>query len=294
MKLPKNSRPFLSIIIITYNRAELVKRALASIKFSSANVSLESGVEVIIVDDGNDGTDAVLEQFSHERKDLICKYVRPKKRISLNHARNEGIDNASGKWINFLDSDDEFVEGGFDIILTTIQSVPKEFDMVAFSTLREVDGVMKPKGFRIGKQWDTYSPSYEEVVFKTDISGDMNYSYRREVFEQGLRFPDDIQGFESFLMSGLAKRGAKILYVNKLVDRRYTDGFQHVGSYMKWPREYARYYVKFINEHKELIKKNPKYLAYYYRSAGTSYLRAHNIKGFWWLFKFVLCKLGFF
>jgi glycosyltransferase involved in cell wall biosynthesis len=292
MKSPTDSRPFLSVIIITYNRAELVRRALASIRFSPTNVP-EHGLEVIVVDDGDDGTDAVVERFHRDRKDIMCKYVRPKQRISLNHARNEGIDNANGKWFNFLDSDDEFVENGLDSILTTLRSAPTKADAIAFSTLREIDGVMKPMGFRVGRQWDTHWPSYEEVVFKADITGDMNYCFKRDIFEWGLRFPDDIQGFESFLLAGLVKRGARVLYVNKLADRRYTGKYDHVGSYLKWPRQYARYYLKFADEHKKLLNERPRQLAYYYRSAGTSYMRAGDMRGLWWLFRAVLCRLGF-
>ena len=88
-----------SVIIPTYNRKNLLKRALHS-------VSSQTFVphEIIIVDDGSsDGTkDWVLERFPYVR------YIY-QDNSGVSSARNAGIKEAKGSWIAFLDSDDEWM-----------------------------------------------------------------------------------------------------------------------------------------------------------------------------------------
>ena len=94
-----NSILNVSVIIPTYNRKNLLKRALRS-------VSSQTFVpkEIIVVDDGSsDGTkDWVLERFPNVR------YIY-QDNFGVSSARNTGIKEAKGSWIAFLDSDDEWM-----------------------------------------------------------------------------------------------------------------------------------------------------------------------------------------
>ena len=94
-----NSIVNVSVIIPTYNRKNLLKRALHS-------VSNQTFIprEIIVVDDGSsDGTkDWVLERFPDVR------YIY-QDNSGVSSARNSGIKEAIGSWIAFLDSDDEWM-----------------------------------------------------------------------------------------------------------------------------------------------------------------------------------------
>ena len=94
-----NSILNVSVIIPTYNRKNLLKRALHS-------VSSQTFVpqEIIVVDDGSsDGTkDWVLERFPYVR------YIY-QDNSGVSSARNAGIKEAKGSWIALLDSDDEWM-----------------------------------------------------------------------------------------------------------------------------------------------------------------------------------------
>ena len=88
-----------SVVIPTYNRRELLFKALASV-FAQTRPALE----VIVVDDGStDGTCAALEgaQFPCE-----VHTVRLPGNQGASAARNAGILRARGKYVAFLDSDD--------------------------------------------------------------------------------------------------------------------------------------------------------------------------------------------
>jgi len=90
-----------SVIISTYNRADLLVRALKSL-----TVQTEKDWEGIIVDDGS--TDNTYLQIKHFAEPGSCiKYFR-KRHSGEALTKNHGILMSKGKFITFLDSDDEY------------------------------------------------------------------------------------------------------------------------------------------------------------------------------------------
>ena len=90
-----------SVVITTYNRADLVVRALESLLRQS-----ESDWQGIIVDDGS-------SDITHER---LLPFLRSDHRLGYllkDHSgvalsKNHGINASTGRFITFLDSDDEY------------------------------------------------------------------------------------------------------------------------------------------------------------------------------------------
>lgn len=92
--------PSVSVIIPTYNRACLLERAVRSVMEQTHH-----DLELIVVDDGStDGTYRLLEPT---RPRII--YLRHDKKLGVSAARNTGIRSASGRFIAFLDSDDQWL-----------------------------------------------------------------------------------------------------------------------------------------------------------------------------------------
>lgn len=93
----KKDEIFFSIIIPTYNRANLIRRTIESVLNQSYNK-----YEIIIVDDGStDNTEMVINNINHQK----IKYFK-KQNEERGAARNYGIRKAKGEYITFLDSDD--------------------------------------------------------------------------------------------------------------------------------------------------------------------------------------------
>ena len=94
--------PFFSIVIPTYNRAIFIKNAIQSVQNQ-----LYSDWELLVIDDGStDNTAEVVAQFV--REDTRIKYIyQPNQERSV--ARNNGIAQAQGTYICFLDSDDYYL-----------------------------------------------------------------------------------------------------------------------------------------------------------------------------------------
>lgn len=89
-----------SVIIPTHNRVEFLKRSLASVLRQTYGE-----LEIIIVDDASmDGTQQYITTISDER--II--YIRLQVNQGGAVARNTGILKAKGKYIGFLDDDDEW------------------------------------------------------------------------------------------------------------------------------------------------------------------------------------------
>ena len=94
--------PFFSVIVCTHNRERLIPRALDSILSQRCD-----DWEVVVVDDGsNDATPAVLDRYQKHCSKFIV--VQHSENRGVSAARNTGIENSNGRYITFLDSDDEY------------------------------------------------------------------------------------------------------------------------------------------------------------------------------------------
>ena len=94
-----------SAVITTKNRCDVLVRAL-----NSVNDQIYAELEIVVVDDAStDNTQTVCKNYKSR---FPLKYVRiaPEESKGGNYARNQGILNASGDYIAFLDDDDEWLE----------------------------------------------------------------------------------------------------------------------------------------------------------------------------------------
>ena len=94
-----DAAPFFSVVIPTYNRVDILNRAIDSVLNQSF-----SNFELIIVDNGS--TDHTGEWLKQNYRDPRIKYYFQKGTGSPAGPRNTGIRLSTGKWISFLDSDD--------------------------------------------------------------------------------------------------------------------------------------------------------------------------------------------
>lgn len=95
---PDSDGPLVSVIVPTYQDAELIHRALESIASQT-----HSALECIVVD--SSGVEW-LEALAAETDWIRYSYQEP---AGLSAARNHGIDLATGEYIAFLDADDEWL-----------------------------------------------------------------------------------------------------------------------------------------------------------------------------------------
>ena len=118
-------KPLISVIIPTYNRAEIINIPLQSV-FNQSYKNLE----IIIVDDrSTDNTETVINNINDPR----IRYIRHSVNQGGAAARNTGIDTATGKYIAFLDSDDAWVSDKLELQLAQIQKYPNPERVVSYT-----------------------------------------------------------------------------------------------------------------------------------------------------------------
>ncbi len=103
----------ISVVIPTYNRADLIPKAIQSVPDQTYQ-----NWELIIVDNySNDGTKEVVDSF---RDPGISMLLLPRTG-SVAASRNMGVRHSKGEWIAFLDSDDWWFTTKLSTVYEAIQ-----------------------------------------------------------------------------------------------------------------------------------------------------------------------------
>lgn len=110
--------PKVSVIVPTYNCAQYLPEAL-----DSALAQTYSDFEILIIDDGStDDTKKILEPYLKTFKSKIRNIYQENKGHSL--ARNNGLKNAKGEFIAFLDADDKWYPHRLEEEIKLIEANP--------------------------------------------------------------------------------------------------------------------------------------------------------------------------
>lgn len=103
-----------SIVITTYNRLELLKRAIQSAFDQTVPC------QIVVVDNASmDGTQEYIESLGEQ-----VTYVRNATNVNHAGAVNAGVEAASGEWVKLVDDDDYLVDGCIEAIANAIQLRP--------------------------------------------------------------------------------------------------------------------------------------------------------------------------
>ncbi|MBI5141408.1 MAG: glycosyltransferase [Nitrospirae bacterium] len=148
------SEPLISIVIPTYNRALLLRRALQSV--------LEQTIvewEVLVVDNhSNDDTDDVVMGFNDPRIRLLKIHNNG----IIAASRNLGINEACGKWVAFLDSDDWWTPVKLEVSLNALS---EGNDIVYHDLALITNGWMDYLRRRV-QTWQVRSPAYRDLKMR--------------------------------------------------------------------------------------------------------------------------------
>lgn len=117
-----SKNPTVSVIIPTYNRANLVGKAIKSVLSQTYQ-----DFEIIVIDDGStDNTEETVKSFNNFKIRYICHSDNR----GISAARNTGIRASLGKYIALLDSDDEWLPEKLDKQVDVLQNKSSEVGVV--------------------------------------------------------------------------------------------------------------------------------------------------------------------
>jgi glycosyltransferase involved in cell wall biosynthesis len=121
--------PLVSIIVRTKDRQQILERALASIAAQTYRP-----LEVILVNDG--GGALHVDRVQQVLDKVILEYHPLPRTAGRAHAANVGLEHAKGRYIGFLDDDDEFYSAHIEMLATSLM---KGSFKVAYSSVEFVE-----------------------------------------------------------------------------------------------------------------------------------------------------------
>ncbi|MDD9324608.1 glycosyltransferase family A protein, partial [Pediococcus acidilactici] len=117
-------KPLFSLVIPVYNAEKYLDRL-----FQSINKQSYKNYEVLIIDDGStDNTKEICLDMTN--KSSRFSYIR-QKNGGVSVARNRGLERAKGKYLFFIDADDELMEGALQQLADTV-SEDEKIDILFF------------------------------------------------------------------------------------------------------------------------------------------------------------------
>ena len=148
MTLEKKA-PKVSVIMPTYNRANLLPRSIDFVLNQSF-----SDFELIVIDDGStDETQNVLSRYH----DIRIKVENFERNRGIGAARYQGVSQATGEWVAFLDADDLWFTDKLASDLSILERYP-EIDLL-FDNYRNINYIeqIDQLGF------DQTRPAFDEL-----------------------------------------------------------------------------------------------------------------------------------
>ncbi|MEL6552775.1 MAG: glycosyltransferase family 2 protein [Cyanobacteria bacterium J06621_11] len=135
-------RPLLTIIIPTYQRPDLLQRAVKSALAQRIENTQDTAVEVLVVDDCSPEP---VELPAHSRLKLL--------RLATNRggaaARNEGAQAASGRYVTYLDDDDQLLPTMANNAIQSLKATTLPPPVALLSGIEVVDSAGRIKSTRL-------------------------------------------------------------------------------------------------------------------------------------------------
>ena len=240
----------ISIIIPTYNRPQMLYRALSSIKTISS-----SQVEIIVCDDKS------TEENKKQNSEIICrmrnklkmqiKYYENNRRKGVSGTRNTAIKLSKGDWIMFLDDDAEFISDYIDYI-TSYLSEQKNVDILWSNVIisKKIGG----KELLVRKY---FTPRTDEELFRDLISIGIGYGVvvRKTVFMETGLFNENLQVAEDTdFFFRIIKFNKKIFHVSNFgvvlhdhEDCKLTKNYEYHAKNHIFRSLYRKYFDTIVN-----------------------------------------------
>lgn len=214
-----------SVIIPTYNYGKYLSRALESILLDS-----HQDYEIIVVDDGSgDNTATLVADYIKNYPEKIRYFYQENQGVAT--ARNNGIQNAMGSYLSFLDADDEILPTAFAFWRNKIKEYPTMDFLLAGYFTQFPDGKTKQKTpGQLGKNpLKNFEAYMQQKIFIANAAGII----KRQVFSK-MHFGDKLPSMfdEAFYASVLLSYNCISFSEPVLRVHRHYDSLRHSHSHI--------------------------------------------------------------
>lgn len=239
-------KPLVSVITPTYNRAHVLGKTIQSVLDQTYD-----NWELVIVDDGStDDTEALVKSFTDKR----ITYLR-KKNGGPSKARNFGIKHATGKWVMYLDSDDELLPPCIETMVDWAAKHPNAVFAIPRST-RTLELYENGKLVAsVDDSGDTPPEFTIQDIFERNAGFSPNgFMHLRRIADEGLEWDEDCKLMEDweFMLTIGDKYPNGFMYVpvvlQKYTQRFGSDNLVSNTSYGDWADAFEYIYQKHKND----------------------------------------------
>lgn len=237
-----------SAIIPVYNTSKYLDKCIESVLKQTLD-----NIEIIIINDGsNDNSDEIINKYLNNKS--IRYYNR--KNHGIGATRNFGIENAHGKYICFIDSDDYVDELMFEKMYNRCEN--DKLDVLICDYYENYEKQNKIKKINLISFGNTTLNKKPNLIIDINLSP-WNKMYRKKLFDnQSIRFPIDLKYEDMPFVLKTFKEADKIGKINEAfnyylirdntetttMDRRVFDIFDIldiIRNYFSDNRELKKY-----------------------------------------------------
>lgn len=255
----ENNKVLISIIIPIFNAQDYIEQCLNGILTQN-----KKNIEIILINDGsNDKSDEICRKYSVEYENII--YINQCNK-GVSDARNNGIDKSKGKYITFIDIDDEVKNNFLDKILYEIKNENIdlfmwgiEYQWITGKVINKLEAVKyDTQKYTI----DKFSRKVTKYLNEFYFNFVWNKLYKRDIIlKNKIKFDNNFKRSEDLLFNLEYIKYVK--YVKVLEDILYIHKNTNKGSitqtYDSKQYENEKIIYKKMNETMKILKCNNDY-----------------------------------
>ncbi len=246
--------PKVSVIIPTYNRPQLINKAIKSVLDQTFH-----DLEVIVVDDGIEKrAEAIVSAIADER----IRYIKNPVSLGGGGARNEGVRHATGEFVAFLDDDDQWQPEKLEIQIKAMDEIGNSG--FCFTAVEKYDG-KRSENTSVDESIRDWSVK-SLTRFKGFLTSTLLVS--RDVFQKIGLFDESFPTHQEADLILRISQAYKGVGINKPLVIMDISPHEHIGGDMK-KRILGR--EKIVAKHMDLISRYPDILAKHYFWLGLLY-----------------------
>lgn len=205
-KVPFEMRPQISIVLPTYNRPQLLKKAVESILIQTFD-----DFELIIINNGSEKETAeVLANFTQDSR---IKIISLEKNVGFASACNLGFDLVQGVWFTIMSDDDSLLPHALERLMSVPERIDPKINAVSCNCFSSINNQFTGKGLPqtgyveakdiilscVGEFWGiTRTDLLGDRRFNPKLSDDVNHLWyqidiiaNRYYLHEGLKMYDD-------------------------------------------------------------------------------------------------------
>ena len=268
-------KPLVTVITITRNRGDLIGRCIKSVQSQTYQ-----NFEHIIVDGAStDKTEEVVKSFNNDR---IRYYKTTEEEAGYMDCYEKAFSETKGKYLCFLDDDDEYLPTKIEKQVSLIESLSEEYGLV-YCWMTYYDAKTH-KVIRIHNPQLRGDVSLD-VVEKPAVSGTPTFLIRKDAFFK-------LGGWVGVQDSGIASDWAfgarfcqhyKVDYVPESLINVYINHshvrMSNAGDYYhEAEKKSIKFHKYFLDTYSDIFRRYPQKTWLHYRGLAYSYYRLRDYK----------------